>query len=65
MSEPTYYYVAVKGSLHASDCSVFGLIPAEAQALSKKYPSSVEVINGMTIKSKIAFNVFSYILSLT
>jgi hypothetical protein len=53
MSVSTYYYVAVKGSLHASDCSVFGLIPAEVQALSKRYPSSIQVINGMTIKGKI------------
>jgi hypothetical protein len=63
MSVPTYCYVAVKGSLHASDCSVFGLIPEEVQALSKKYPSSIEVINGMTIKGKIAFNVLNYILN--
>lgn len=50
MSESAYCYVAVKGSLHASDCSVFGLIPAEVLALSKRYPSSSEVINGMTVK---------------
>lgn len=50
MSVSTFYYVAVKGSLHASDCSVFGLIPAEVQALAKRYPSSIEVINGMLIK---------------
>jgi hypothetical protein len=53
MSASTYYYVAVKGSLHARDCSVFGLIPAEVQALSKRYPSSIEVVNGMSIKGKI------------
>jgi hypothetical protein len=56
MSVPTYYYIAVKGSLHASDCSVFGLIPAEVQALSKRYPSLIEVINGLSIKGKIVFN---------
>jgi len=50
MSASTYYYIAVKGSLHAGDCSVFGLIPAEVQALSKRYPSSIEVVNGMLIK---------------
>nr|CAD7588312.1 unnamed protein product [Timema genevievae] len=33
----TYWYVAVKGSLHAQDCSVFGLIPAEVEALCKRY----------------------------
>lgn len=63
MSVPTYYYIAVKGSLYASDCSVFGLIPAEVQALSTKYPSSIEVINGMTIKGKIAFNLLNYTMA--
>jgi hypothetical protein len=58
----SYYYVAVKGSLHASDCSVFGLIQAEVQALAKRYPSSIEVINGMTIKSKIVLNLCNSLL---
>jgi hypothetical protein len=55
MSVPTYYYIAVKGSLHAGDCTVFGLIPAEVQALSKRY-SSGQVINGITVEGKIVFN---------
>lgn len=47
----TYFYIAVKGSLHAGDCSVFGLIPDEITALSKRYQnSSTEIINGVIIK---------------
>nr|CAD7572904.1 unnamed protein product [Timema californicum] len=47
----TYWYVAVKGSLHAQDCSVFGLIPAEVEALCKRYSHPrVEVVNGIIIK---------------
>nr|CAD7406736.1 unnamed protein product [Timema cristinae] len=47
----TYWYVAVKGSLHAQDCSVFGLIPAEVEALCKRYSHpKVEVVNGIIIK---------------
>ncbi|XP_066992539.1 uncharacterized protein [Anabrus simplex] len=51
MSLSTFYYVAVKGSLHASDCSVFGLIPDEIQALAKRYESpSSPIVNGVIIK---------------
>ncbi|XP_063233923.1 uncharacterized protein LOC134537431 isoform X5 [Bacillus rossius redtenbacheri] len=47
----TYYYVSVKGSLHSSDCCVFGLIPQEIQAISKRFPSpTVEVLNGISVK---------------
>ncbi|KAK7870507.1 hypothetical protein R5R35_002913 [Gryllus longicercus] len=52
MSLPNYYYIAVKGSLHATDCQVFGLNEDERDALSKRYSnSSAEVImNGVIIK---------------
>lgn len=34
--EGTFTYVAVKGSLHASDAAVFGLNDDEVKALSKR-----------------------------
>ncbi|CAG2057335.1 unnamed protein product [Timema podura] len=53
----TYWYVAVKGSLHAQDCSVFGLIPAEVEALCKRYSHpKVEVVNGYFVPSKILWS---------
>ncbi|KAH0564197.1 hypothetical protein KQX54_010137 [Cotesia glomerata] len=46
-----YYYVAVKGSPFATDCSVFGLIADEMQALCKRFPNSgTDVMNGVLIK---------------
>ncbi|XP_049950545.1 ankyrin repeat domain-containing protein 39-like isoform X1 [Schistocerca serialis cubense] len=51
---PTYLYAAVKGSLHASDCSVFGLNCAEIQALTKRYQNtSSETLNGVIIKGTL------------
>lgn len=48
---PSYLYVAVKGSLHANDCAVFGLNCDEIQALTKRYQnSSAETLNGVIIK---------------
>ncbi|KAG7311526.1 hypothetical protein JYU34_002572 [Plutella xylostella] len=47
-------YVAIKGSLHANDCSVFGLGQEEIRALTKKFPGSGSgVVNGITIKSNV------------
>lgn len=47
------FYIAVKGSLHSSDSSVFGLTSEEFNALSKRYPdSNKEVINGVLIKGR-------------
>lgn len=46
-------YIAIKGSLHASDCSVFGLGNEEIRALSKKFPGSGNVVNGVSIKSNV------------
>lgn len=47
-------YIAVKGSLHANDCSVFGLGQEEIKALTKKYPGSgVTVVNGVTMKTNV------------
>lgn len=47
-------YTAIKGSLHATDCSVFGLGPEEVKALTKKYPGSgVGVVNGVMIKTNV------------
>lgn len=46
-------YVAIKGSLHASDCSVFGLGEEEIRAMTKKYPGSGMVVNGITMKTNV------------
>ncbi|KAJ0181841.1 hypothetical protein K1T71_002563 [Dendrolimus kikuchii] len=46
-------YIAIKGSLHANDCSVFGLGPEEIKALTKKYPGSGVVVNGVAIKANV------------
>lgn len=48
--EGTFTYVAVKGSLHASESAVFGLDEEELKALSKRFPSSTtECVNGVRI----------------
>lgn len=53
-AEDTVVYIAIKGSLHAQDCSVFGLGEEEIKAMSKKYPvSGVDVVNGVTIKTNV------------
>ncbi|KAK0089781.1 hypothetical protein PV325_005407 [Microctonus aethiopoides] len=47
----TYYYVAVKGSPFATDCTVFGLSSDEVCALCKRFPNSgSEIVNGVMIK---------------
>lgn len=55
-------YVAIKGSLYASDCSAFGLGQEEIRALTKKFPGSVtDIVNGITIKTSVlsAINALS------
>lgn len=50
--EDIYTYVAIKGSLHAQDCSIFGLNKEEILALSKRFASgSTEIINGIMVKA--------------
>ena len=51
--EDCVVYIAIKGSLHANDCSVFGLGDEEIRALSKKFPGSGVVVNGVSIKSNV------------
>lgn len=52
MTTGTYAYVAVKGSLHADDCAVFGLNEAEEKALVKKFAGfQKSVINGILVKA--------------
>lgn len=46
-------YIAIKGSLHANDCSIFGLGQEEIRALANKYPGSGVVVNGLSIKANI------------
>lgn len=49
--EGTYFYVAVKGSLHATDSSVFGLSLEESTALAKRFANtSIGIVNGVSIK---------------
>lgn len=49
--EGTYAYVAVRGSLHSSDSSVFGLNNEETTALSKRFSNSQKpIMNGILIK---------------
>lgn len=38
-------YVAIKGSLHADDCSAFGLNDVEIKALESKFPCPVKINN--------------------
>ncbi|XP_053600732.1 uncharacterized protein LOC128669701 [Plodia interpunctella] len=53
VEEDVLVYIAVKGSLHANDCSVFGLGQEEKKALNKKYPGSGVVVNGISIKTNV------------
>ncbi|XP_023943016.1 uncharacterized protein LOC112049388 [Bicyclus anynana] len=47
-------YVAIKGSLHAQDCSAFGLGQEEIKALVQKFAGSgSNVVNGITIKTNV------------
>lgn len=43
-------YVAIKGSLHARDCSVFGLNEEEIKELAYKYDPA---INGFSIRENV------------
>ncbi|CAG9825481.1 unnamed protein product [Phaedon cochleariae] len=48
----TFVYVAVKGSLHSSDTSVFGLCEVEVKALVKRFSNKQkEVINGIILEA--------------
>lgn len=47
----TFTYIAVKGSVHAPDSSVFGLNDDEVKALSKRFANSTtQIVNGVNIK---------------
>lgn len=49
--EDIYTYVAVKGSLHAQDCAIFGLNKEEIAALTKRFTNgSTEIVNGILLK---------------
>lgn len=50
--ESVLYYIAVKGSLHAFDCAVFGLKEEEVKALESKYPRSI-IVNGVAFKTNV------------
>lgn len=53
VEEDGVVYIAVKGSLHAMDCSIFGLGQEEMKAMTKKYPGSGVVVNGVGIKTNV------------
>ncbi|XP_028043184.1 uncharacterized protein LOC114252759 [Bombyx mandarina] len=53
ITEDGVVYIAIKGSLHANDSSVFGLGEEEIKALTKKYPGSGVVVNGVSIKANV------------
>lgn len=62
LPEEHVVYIAVKGSLHANDCSAFGLGQEEIKALTTKFPGSGSpVVNGVTIKINVlnAINALS------
>lgn len=46
-----FAYVAIKASLHSESCAVFGLNDVEISALSKRYKSENEVINGTLFRA--------------
>lgn len=50
METTRFYYVVVKGSLHASDSQVFGLEEAEVAALKKRCAVQDSVLNGQLVK---------------
>ncbi|XP_046401536.1 ankyrin repeat domain-containing protein 39-like [Ischnura elegans] len=56
-------YVAIKGSLHSGDCSLFGLQPAELDNIKKQFTDEDcgEVLNGISIKRPpmLVINVMS------
>ncbi|XP_063838741.1 uncharacterized protein LOC135087846 [Ostrinia nubilalis] len=51
-------YIAIKGSLHATDCSVFGAQEEEVRVLAKKYDVG---LNGFSIRDNVVevINLFS------
>ncbi|CAH2104640.1 unnamed protein product [Euphydryas editha] len=52
IAEDGVIYIAIKGSLHANDSSVFGLRHEEIKAIIQKFPGSgSNVVNGVTIKA--------------
>lgn len=56
------YYIAVKGSLHAFDCAVFGLKDEEVKALESKYVRTI-IVNGVAFKTNV-MNVVNSLVQL-
>lgn len=51
LDDGVYVYIAVNASLHANDCTVFGLSPSETRALTSKFSTSgSEIMNGVLLK---------------
>lgn len=61
-TESVLYYIAVKGSLHAFDCAVFGLKLEEVKALESKYSRSI-IVNGNAFKTNV-LNVVNSLVQL-
>jgi hypothetical protein len=53
MSAVVTSYVIVKGSIHGSDCTVFGLEPIDEEQLLAQYQSGGNVMNGKIVKGRI------------
>lgn len=45
-------YIAVKGSLHAYECAIFGLKPEEVRALESKFTRTI-IVNGDAFKTNV------------
>lgn len=52
MSAVVTSYVIVKGSVHGSDCTVFGMEPIDEEHLLAQYQSGGNVMNGKIVKGR-------------
>lgn len=50
--ESIVHYIAIKGSLHAYDCAIFGLKEEETRALESKFTRSL-IVNGVAFKTNV------------
>jgi hypothetical protein len=65
MSAVVTSYVIVKGSVHGSDCTVFGLEPIDEEHLLAQYQSGGNVMNGKIVKGRneaLIFPSFLYLI---
>jgi hypothetical protein len=55
--DSSFVYIAVRGSLHATDCSIFGMNAEETAAILARYPKN-ELYNAFSVKGN-AINVIN------